>query len=182
MAKRAEYFGNEGPPPVGEMTHRPDRPAGWVPFPELLSGGHTPDEFRVRRGVKALVTTPRRLLLVRERHADGTPFWTLPGGGAHQGEPIAATARRELMEELRSRCRVHGTVDSFWYVHHSIYQTVSVYTVRRCTLLGEPSPAVGEIHDAQWFRPSDLPPRTLPGVVASLDKALQYSRGARCVS
>jgi len=37
--------------------------------------------FRRRRGAKALVATDRRVLLIRERHADGTAFWTLPGGG-----------------------------------------------------------------------------------------------------
>jgi len=34
-----------------------------------------------RRGVKALIERDGAVLLVQERHDDGTPFWTLPGGG-----------------------------------------------------------------------------------------------------
>lgn len=143
-----------------------------VSLPELCTGSDESVVLQIRRGVKALATTPRRVLLVRERHADGTPFWTLPGGGAHYGEATGDTLRRELIEELRCRCTVRGVTGSFWYVHHSIYQTVSVYMVLRCTLLGDPSPVVGEVHDARWVRPSELPPTTLPGVVASVEEAM----------
>lgn len=136
-----------------------------------LPGQLTTGEFRIRRGVKALAATPRGVLLVRERHADGTPFWTLPGGGAREGEPNAATLRRELMEELRCRCAIRGVTGSFLYVHRTLYRTVSVYTVFRCTVLGAPSPAADEILDARWFRPADMPPTTLPGVVAAVERA-----------
>lgn len=154
------------------MTYRANHSAESALRP-LVTGGDGSDTFRIRRGVKALVTTPRRVLLVRERHADGTPFWTLPGGGAHHGEPTDATLRRELLEELRCRCTVQGVTDSFWYVHQSLYRTVSVYTVFRCALLGNPSPAVDEICEARWFPDSELPPTTLPGVVASVERNAQ---------
>ena len=144
-----------------------------VLHPEPQSGGDATVGFRIRRGAKALVRTPRSVLLVRERHADGTPFWTLPGGGAQEGEPNSATLRRELIEELSCRCTIHGVAGSFWHVHQSLYRTVSVYTVFDCTLLGEPTPMDGEVHDARWFRPSDIPPTTLPGVVTSVELAME---------
>ena len=144
-----------------------------APRPEPHSGGDTTVGFRIRRGAKALVRTPRSVLLVRERHADGTPFWTLPGGGAHKGEPDSATLRRELLEELSCRCTIHGVADSFWHVHHSLYRRVSVYAIFDCTLLGEPVPVGSEIGDARWFRPSDIPPTTLPGVVTSVEHAIE---------
>ncbi len=43
-------------------------------------------QYRYRTGAKALVTSAAKVLLVRERHADGQPFWTLPGGGVHSHE------------------------------------------------------------------------------------------------
>ncbi len=154
------------------MTHPSNHSAESAPSPEPRSDRDTTVGFRVRRGAKALVTTPRSVLLVRERHADRTPFWTLPGGGAHDGEPTLATLRRELLEELFCRCTVHGVADSFWYVHNSLSRTASVYTVFDCTLLGEPIPVVGEVQDARWFQPSDVPPTTLLGVVASIEHAV----------
>lgn len=152
------------------MTHRPNHSAGSTTTPERAPGRPTTEEFRIRRGVKALVTTPRRVLLIRERHIDGTPFWTLPGGGARQGEPDAATLRRELLEELRCRCTDWSVRDSFLYVHRSFHRTASVYTIFECTLLGEPTPVTGEVVDARWFHPSETPPTTLPGVVAAVER------------
>ena len=155
------------------MTHPSNHVTESVLHAEPQSGGDATVGFRIRRGAKALVRTPRSVLLVRERHADGTPFWTLPGGGAQEGEPNSATLRRELIEELSCRCTIHGVAGSFWHVHHSLYRTVSVYTIFDCTLLGEPTPMGSEIQDARWFRPSDIPPTTLPGVVTSIDLAIE---------
>ena len=62
----------------------------------------------VRRGSKALITAGDRLLLVKERHADGTSFWTLPGGGVEPAESMEAALRRELAEDY-----VRGTPLSF---------------------------------------------------------------------
>jgi 8-oxo-dGTP diphosphatase len=118
----------------------------------------------VRRGVKALVASADRVLLVREQHADGTPFWTLPGGGAHPGESIGSTLQREVTEELRCPCVVGDPVASFWYVHQSLRQMASVYTVCACQLAGEPTPARDEVAEVRWVRPSELPSRTLPQV------------------
>jgi 8-oxo-dGTP diphosphatase len=140
--------------------------------PELLPGRTVQDDgadrFRVRRGVKALVRSSGRVLLVRERHADGSTFWTLPGGGAHPGESLERALRREIREELRCRSVVGDAVASFWYAHRSLDRTASVYAVLDCSLVGTPSPDRGEVAEARWVHPSALPAQTLPGVVTAI--------------
>lgn len=119
----------------------------------------------VRRGAKALITTGERVLLVQERHDDGTPFWTLPGGGVEPGESAVEALRRELEEELSCRAAVGEAVDRTVYAHHSDDLTVSLYDIYRCQVCTRPQPALAEgIIDARWVEPRDLPPRTLPQV------------------
>lgn len=131
------------------------------------------DGFWVRRGVKALATSSDRVLLVREHHADGTPFWTLPGGGAHAGESLESALRREIQEELRCRSVVGDAVTSFWYAHRSLGRAVSVYTVFDCSLVGTPTPDGGEVVETVWGHPPALPARTLPGVETAIRRALE---------
>ena len=146
--------------------------------PPARISGHSTGTFQVRRGVKALVTSADRVLLVRERHADGTPFWSLPGGGAHPGEPLEEALRREVSEELCCRCVVGEAVDSVWYVHWSLRRQASVYVVLDCRLLDEPTAVDGEgIDEIQWVHPSELPPRTLPQV---LSVVREVDPGDRC--
>lgn len=119
---------------------------------------------RVRRGAKALLGSSRALL-VKERHADGSTFWTLPGGGVHAHESLQECLARELTEELDCRCRVGGRVSRFWYAHSSLPDTLSLYTVFDCTLGpdGDPAPRDGVL-DYRWVEPADPPPATLPQV------------------
>jgi 8-oxo-dGTP diphosphatase len=131
-------------------------------------------QLQVRRGAKALVTSSDRVLLVRERHADGTPFWTLPGGGAYRNESLADALRREMAEELRCGCVVGKPLDSFWYVHRSRDRTVSIYTVFGCALGSRPYPATDErVEDSRWVDPATLPGRTLPAVRLLVDRAFE---------
>lgn len=124
-----------------------------------------PGRFRRRRGAKALVTSGRRVLLVKERHADGTPFWTLPGGGVERHECPREGLRRELVEELHCRSRVSDAHTTFWYAHRSCDSTVTRYTVYDCSLLETPTPNGAEgIEAARWVDPTDPPTRTLPQV------------------
>jgi 8-oxo-dGTP diphosphatase len=125
--------------------------------------GGTP---RYRRGAKARITTDEAILLVKERHADGTPFWTLPGGGVAPSESLAEGLRRELREELGCHRLVIGDqAGRCWYAHRSEPLAVTEYTVFQCQLLGEPTPDPSEgIEAARWVRPEALPPRTLPQI------------------
>ncbi|PSQ47128.1 NUDIX hydrolase [Halobacteriales archaeon SW_7_65_23] len=117
-----------------------------------------------REGAKALISTGERVLLIKERHSCGTPFWTLPGGGVEPGESQAATLQRELAEELGCRVAVGDPVDSVVYAHHTS-DVVSRYTIVECTLASAPEPNLAEgILDAQWVRPDAMPPRTLPQI------------------
>jgi 8-oxo-dGTP diphosphatase len=152
------------------MSNRTNAPAST----EALPWRTVPDdegEFRVRRGVKALVTSSDCVLLVWEHHADGTPFWTLPGGGAHPGESLETALRREISEELRCRSVVGDPVASFWYAHRSLDRTASVYAVLDCSLAGTPTPDRGEVVEARWVCPSAMPARTLPQVRTVLKHA-----------
>lgn len=119
----------------------------------------------VRRGAKALVSTPGRVLLVKEQHADGSPFWTLPGGGADPDESLVECLTRELVEELWCRALIDKPVATIWYAHSSSQSTLSVYTVFECSLLSTPRPNGDEgIRECKWISPSNLPSSTLPQV------------------
>jgi 8-oxo-dGTP diphosphatase len=117
-----------------------------------------------REGAKALISTGERVLLVKERHSCDTPFWTLPGGGVEPGESQAAALQRELAEELGCRVTVGDPVDSVVYAHHTS-GVVSTYTIFECTLASAPEPNLAEgILNAQWVRPDEMPPETLPQI------------------
>lgn len=147
-----------GKPPQGTALDGPGR----VVAPGENSEGR-PTQFR--RGAKALVTASGSALLVRERHADGSPFWTLPGGGVHTGESTVSAVERELAEELCCRAVVADPVVAFPYAHTSSPGRISVYTVHQCHLLSEPTPVATEgVYDLRWASRDSLPTRTLPQV------------------
>lgn len=121
--------------------------------------------IRVRNAAKALVSTAEGVLLIKETHADGTPFWTLPGGGISEEESVVDGLTRELEEEVGTMGDVRDPVSSFVYRHRSRPQTLSTYTVYRCQLAGEPSPNPEEgILEQRWVEPADPPEGTLPQV------------------
>jgi 8-oxo-dGTP pyrophosphatase MutT (NUDIX family) len=140
----------------------------------LEPSGPDDDELdvRVRHGVKALVTSSNRVCLVKERHADGPVYWTLPGGGVRHGESRLDGLRRELAEELRCRVVTGERLGSFVYRHTCLRNTVSVYDVYDCALVSEPTTSDREgVLDLQWVSPADPPGRTLPHVRYVLEQA-----------
>lgn len=119
----------------------------------------------VREGVKALIVVNGRCLLVQERHTDGRPFWTLPGGGLRPDESPVAGLGREAVEELGCQLTVEGEVGQFWYAHACHDVALSRYEVYNCQLLGRPAINRDEgIFDYCWTHPSDPPPSTVPQV------------------
>jgi len=129
---------------------------------------HISPVARYRHGAKALITSDAAVLLVKEHHADGTPFWTLPGGGVAPGETLAEGLHRELQEELGCQNVVVGAQSGdLWYAHHSTAGLVSKYTVFECRTLSEPQPNPTEgVTEYRWVCPGTIPPGTLPQVRA----------------
>lgn len=112
-----------------------------------------------------MISSSSRVLLVGERHSDGQPFWTLPGGGVRPRESLVAGLRRELLEELRCDPVVGEPVAEFWYAHRSSMDTVSRYTVFSCSVDATVRPARSEgILAAKWVAPGRLPVGTIPQV------------------
>ena len=127
-----------------------------------------------RHSAKALMTSGDAVLLVKEYHSDGTPFWTLPGGGVRPDESLAEGLHRELQEELDCHDVVIGEqAGHVWYAHRSRAGTISLYTVFECQALSEPTPNETEgVTEIRWVRPETLPPETLPQVRSVCRSAL----------
>ena len=124
-----------------------------------------------RRGAKALTVRDGAILLIKERHCDGTPFWTLPGEGIEPGESPPEALCREFKEELACRGTVGDDVGWFAYAHCSS-PMVSVYTVFQCDLEGSIAPEITEcVFDHTWATPTQLPTRTLPQVRLVFERA-----------
>lgn len=118
-------------------------------------------DARLRAGVKALVGVGDRVLLVKEMHSDGTPFWTLPGGGIKDSESPTEALQRELQEELRCQAEIIGNVGCVPYAHMSS-RRLSIYTAFECELQSSAIPNVAEgVIDIRWAHPETLPTETL---------------------
>lgn len=117
---------------------------------------------RVRLGAKAMVWADDEVLLVKERRADGSTFWTLPGGGVTTGESPADCLRREVAEELHCRVTLQRPVTTCRYRHSSDPGLTTVYVVFAGRLTDPPVPAWREgVIDARWSPPDDPPGTTL---------------------
>jgi 8-oxo-dGTP diphosphatase len=138
---------------------------GWVGNigEKIGGGGQTPVRFR--RGVKANITNGSAVLLVKERHNDGTAFWTLPGGGVQDGESREAALRRELREELDCSIRIRDSGTTIWYAHNSETALLSAYRILNAELISslEPNPHEG-VYECRWIDVDSLPARTIPQV------------------
>lgn len=151
-------------------NHRPEQPARQLrdaripPSTSPDPSGDDAGRQRLRIGAKGLITRQDRVLLIKERHADGSPFWTIPGGGVESSESLSDCLRREIEEEIQCQSAVRRVVDGFVY-HHTSRPTTTVYTVFDATLERDPEPNPAErIVDHAWRTPTNLPSTTLDPV------------------
>lgn len=135
---------------------------GSLPVAESVT---TPNDMPIRQGVKAIISSSDRVLLLKERHTGGGEFWTLPGGGVRPREFPVDGLQRELREELDCESTVEGKISSFWYAHQSPPPRVSVYTVFSCSVTSDLRPNRREgVIETRWVDPERPPPGTLLGV------------------
>jgi 8-oxo-dGTP pyrophosphatase MutT (NUDIX family) len=104
-------------------------------------------------GVKCLIADGERVLLVR--HTYGARAWDLPGGTSRRGEAPAATAAREMAEELGLGglgWRPLGELRGRMYRRHDVIHLLG-------TEVDHPSLRVdpGEISVVAWFERDRLP-------------------------
>jgi 8-oxo-dGTP pyrophosphatase MutT (NUDIX family) len=112
--------------------------------------------------VKALFSDGSRVLLIEERRADRSTFWTLPGGGVRPQESLRDGLRRELREELDCVARISDDVGRCRYRHRTRPNVVTHYTIFSGTLVTRPDPNPDEgILNHEWVDPDNLPVRIL---------------------
>lgn len=115
-----------------------------------------------RTGAKALFYDGSNVLLIEERRADGSTFWTLPGGGVKPQESLQDGLRRELREELRCVAHVSDDVGRCRYRHVTRPSVVTHYTIFSGTLVTSPDPNPDEgILNHEWVDPDNLPVKVL---------------------
>jgi 8-oxo-dGTP diphosphatase len=138
---------------------------GWAQEVGDETDAGSESSIRFRRGVKAMITSESAVLLVKERHTDGTHFWTLPGGGIRSGESRAKALRREMREELDCEVSIRDTTGTVWYAHSSETASVSRYVIMDCDITSQPSPNLLEgVSEYRWADSRSFPPRTLPQI------------------
>jgi TDG/mug DNA glycosylase family protein len=130
-----------------------------------------------RAAARALVVDGLdRTLLVLFRDMTGQSWWATPGGGAHEGETVEQTMRRELAEEA-------GLVEfelgpEIWKRDHTFAWYGRIYRQRERIHLvrvdeHEPAPTIDlvaeHVHDVRWWTLAELDeteeqlvPRSLP--------------------
>lgn len=155
---------------------RDEREAPWIP-PGAPGGAFERRELRA--GAKALVTDRGRALLVEERRADGSTFWTLPGGGVESGESFPECLRREIDEEIRASATVGERIGHCVY-RHTTRPATTVYAVFDATLGSRPDPDPTErVVDHAWVAPAELPTTTLDPVERFVGRSVAATDGDR---
>jgi 8-oxo-dGTP pyrophosphatase MutT (NUDIX family) len=113
-------------------------------------------------GVRCVIRHGGEILLVR--HSYGDRRWLLPGGRVRRGEDPAATASREMAQELGIACR--GWTVTGCNEARTAYRRPSrgepFRRHRTWYLAGEAPdravrPRAMEIDEARWFSPAALP-------------------------
>lgn len=124
----------------------------------------------------AVIEQDNHFLMTRRlkgTHLAGT--WEFPGGKCDAGESHEACLARELAEELAVRCRIG---EEIFTVEHAYPERTVRLHFRRATLLGEPSPQLGQ--QMRWVPRGELPSLELPEADRGLvDLLIQTGRAAQ---
>lgn len=116
-------------------------------------------------GVRVALFDGDRVLLVRHSYIAG---WYFPGGGVDPGETAEEAAHRELFEETglvaETPLRLHGVFFNARMAHRDHVLVYSADSWRR----DRPFVANGEIREARFFSPSELPDDTSTATRARL--------------
>lgn len=121
--------------------------------------------------VAAVIEQEERFLVTRRPtgvHLAG--LWEFPGGKIDPDESHHAALKREIREELDADVEV-GEL-TFATTHAYPDRTVALYFYR-CTLLGSPSPLLGQ--EMQWVARVELPLLGFPPADAQLIERLTKS-------
>lgn len=105
-----------------------------------------------------------RLLLVRLSYAEAG--WSLPGGGARRGEPMADAAARELAEE--TGCTA-GRVQLVGVMEETISGSPHTAHIFTCITRDCPEPDRREVLEARFFPAHSLPHPMTARTKARLD-------------
>ena len=88
-------------------------------------------------------------------HLEG--LWEFPGGKLHPAETHEACLERELLEELGARATIGAEIIA---IEHAYPERTVRLHFRRCDLLDEPSPLLGQ--DMRWVSREELKTLTFP--------------------
>ncbi|RME84527.1 MAG: NUDIX domain-containing protein [Caldilineae bacterium] len=116
-------------------------------------------------GVRGILQDEQgRLLFVR--HNYGRRHWILPGGGRQGNESPDVALVREMREETGLEVEVTRLVGAYLYLGNLKRDHIFIFECRR--LAGEVRVDGGEIAEAGWFHPDELPENVFPGIAEVL--------------
>ncbi|MBS7539628.1 NUDIX hydrolase [Ancylobacter lacus] len=108
-----------------------------------------------------------RVLLARRGKAPMKGVWTLPGGRVEPGEPLAAAAARELMEEVGVEVDLLGVSGALDIIYRDAEGVLGAHyvVVVHAALWRAGEPSVGpEAAEVGWFEPGALPEPVTDGL------------------
>lgn len=111
-------------------------------------------------GSDVLVVRDGKVLLTRRGNEPDRGCWEVPGGFADNGEHPAATAKRELLEELGVHVELIDLLGIFVYPYGGPDADFIQATVYLAETADDPRIVDGEVAEFAWFAPHELPPES----------------------
>ncbi len=122
------------------------------------------------RGAKMLIERNGRLLMIRNTY--GHKNWTFPGGGVAKNESYKEAAIREAWEEVGIRVRNCTFIGQYINTHQYKIDTVECYYTKTTSDNFQIDP--GEIMEAKWIKPHQIPQPLNPRVPIILSMRENY--------